>query len=165
MHHEFFKIYGCEKGKIGIKKIRTLKVKCIPRANKSILLRVMKNIVLKVAHSFLPKDYKQLLFEVMENLSYPSRLLKAILECLGKCRFRSMEKRFVRCLVMGIFGGDDGRVMIKKDATKNQEMEEDDVEEYGTDSGGESTEGVVKARKEKVLPAGGGLREVRAVFD
>lgn len=52
-----------------------------------------------------------------------------------------MEKRLVRSLIFGVFGGNDGRMMITQDSTKNQGSEEDDVEDYETDSEGDSTEG------------------------
>lgn len=68
---ELFHISGCDKVRIGIKKLKTIRVRDMPSFSKFILLRVFKNIIAKIALSFAPKNYQQLIYDVMENLGYP----------------------------------------------------------------------------------------------
>lgn len=61
--------------------------------------------MLKVA-----SDSMQLIYNVMEELENPCRVQQSMLNCIGMCKFRSMEKRLIRLLIRGIV-----RVKVCKD--------------------------------------------------
>lgn len=57
---DFFNFSGCDKESVGRKQLKVLKVHQMPISKKKILIRVVRNIILKIAYSFLPNDYRKL---------------------------------------------------------------------------------------------------------
>lgn len=115
---EFFYVSGCNKSRVHVKKLKAIRVREMTSLNKFVLVRVLKNIIVKIAMSFEPKDYLQLIYDVLQNMGYRSRLKQSLLKCLGSCKFRTMEKSLLRALIIGMFSGEDGHRMITEDVLK-----------------------------------------------
>lgn len=60
---DLFRVSGRDKTKMGLKKLRIIKcVTKIGNEKKKVVVRIMKNMVLKIFNIFFPKNAKELLF-------------------------------------------------------------------------------------------------------
>lgn len=99
---DLFRTIGRDRGSVGTKKLKVLKrVKDIGNENKKTVVRVLKNIVLKLFQTFLPNDSRGLLFDVVKEIGFPVEQSDVIMKSLRLCRDRSLEERFLRSIIMG----------------------------------------------------------------
>lgn len=101
---DFVNIYGCDKGKFGLKKFKKTRIERMPSINKEVAVCIVKNILMKVTFSFIPKDHMKLIYEVMEQFGYPSQVNQAALDSLWIWQFRTVEKRMLHSFLTGTFG-------------------------------------------------------------
>lgn len=139
---ECFCVSGCDKGKVGLKKLKNMKVRNIQSCTKAILIRIIKNMILIITYPFVPLHHEKMLFEVVQNMEYPSQLRQSMINCLRMCRFRIMEKRLLRSLIIGIVVGDDTKTMITEYVVKegsavgDSDRSDDNLSDSISDEGG-----------------------------
>lgn len=129
----FMRTSGKEKSKLGLKQIRMKKLHDIDDRMKHVLVRILRNILVKVTESFLPNDTKALLSEAVEADGVERHHDAIFLKELRCARKASLKKRLLRCVAVGNMKRTDAPRVIRSDV---QGLELDDG--LGPEPSGES---------------------------
>lgn len=114
------KISGDDKGKVGVRKLKYKEMAEIDDKQTKTLFRVVRNIFIRTAKSFLPKDTETLLCAAVEELPFESKVKENFLKSLDSTRLQTREKRLMRTLIFGVVGGVEARHMISADFKKRK---------------------------------------------
>lgn len=138
---EFMRMSGRDKGLIGIKKMKGKKLNELQVKHRGHVVRIVKNIVMRVCESFLPMDSRSLLCAASNELGVKNDLIQKLISLLRVCKLRSLEKRMMRCMILGIVEGNEAKRLIAVDTSYNvyddSESDSDRNGEIGEDEDGE----------------------------
>lgn len=92
-------VSGATMSAVGVMKLRKGKVAAVEPRHKQKLLRVFRNVVVKAAHAFTPKDPGGLIGESLGDVGHGALRIDRPKRSLAICKKGSRENMFVRALV------------------------------------------------------------------
>lgn len=114
---DVMRISGRDKGIVGIRKLRTQKLAGLEKTHRGHVVRIVKNIVSRTCKAFVPNDHEQLMYSVFNELGCESAVQETLKKCLSICPLRSIEKRLLRSIIVGVIGGQQARKIIADDVS------------------------------------------------
>lgn len=120
---------GKDKSTLQLKNIRMKQVKDIDYVKRKKLVRIVKNMLLKVSESFLPNDAKGLLAAAMREISVDEHYGNIFMRGMQYAKRSSLEKRLLRCVAVGNMKREDALSVIKDDVEEIWKSGEDIEEE------------------------------------
>lgn len=97
---KFTRTSGEDKVKLGLKKFRMKKLHEIDDKRKQVLIRILRNILLKVTELVLPNDSKKLLSAAVEAAGVANHQDDIFVKDLRCVRKSCLEKRLLRCVAV-----------------------------------------------------------------
>lgn len=108
-------ISGRDKGRLGLRRLKKMKMNQLESQKRKLLLRVFRTIVKKAAISFLPVDPDSLIAEALRDQMPKNPVEDKLEEVLKVCGKGTREKRIMRGLIAGAVGGERAKRIIARD--------------------------------------------------